>query len=78
LLQAIRRYLKASANKNVEEEAVESKPKAGPSKSKKLKAVYTVRDVLKELYRPLIDMEIPFKSTDPEYLGSYQRAVTTV
>lgn len=53
-------------------------PKAGPSKPKKAKKLYSIRDVLKALHRPLIDNEIPYTSQDPEYIGSYQRAVTTV
>lgn len=76
--QAIRRYLKGNAERDEEGEAAATKPKPGPSKNRKPKPVYTVRDVLTELYRPAIDAEIALKSTDPDYLGSYQRAVTTV
>lgn len=49
----------------------------GP-KPKKIKEVYTLRDVIKQHYRELVEAEIPYKSTDKEYLGSYQRAVRTV
>jgi len=62
----------------LETEVADPIPKAGPSKPKKAKKNYTIRDVLKELYRPLIDDAIPYKSSDAEYLGSYQKAVTTV
>lgn len=47
-------------------------------KPKKAKQVYTIRDVIKQNYRSLIEENIPFKSTDKEYLGSYQKAVSTV
>ena len=49
----------------------------GP-KPKKIKEVYTLRDVIKQHYRELVEAEIPYKSTDKGYLGSYQRAVRTV
>jgi hypothetical protein len=78
MLQAVKRYLKGSAAAKLDVQAEDPQPKAGPSKSKKAKPLYTIRDVLKELHRPAIDAEIPFKSTHPDYLGSYQRAVTTV
>ena len=45
---------------------------------KKVKKVYTIRDVIKQRYQTLVNEEIPFKSNEPEYLGSYQKAVTTV
>jgi hypothetical protein len=52
----------------------------GNPKPLKVKQVYTVRDVIKDLekYKDLIKNEIPYKPTDKEYIGSYQRAVTTV
>ena len=53
-------------------------PEADRPKPKKLKKLYTIRDVVKQQYRHLIEDEIPYKSTDKEYLGSYQRAVTAV
>ena len=37
-----------------------------------------MRDVIKNHYKSLVEDEIPFKSTDKGYLGSYQRAVTSV
>ena len=49
----------------------------GP-KPKKIKEVYTLRDVIRQHYKELVEAEIPYKSTDKEYLGSYQHAVTTV
>lgn len=51
---------------------------SGESKPKKIKQVYNIRDVIKQQHRDLVEKEIPYKSTDKEYLGSYQRAVTTV
>ena len=37
-----------------------------------------MQDVIKQFHQELIMAEIPYKSTDKEYIGSYQRAVTTV
>jgi hypothetical protein len=34
--------------------------------------------VIKQKYKTLVEDEIPYKTTDKEYLGSYQRAVTSV
>src|SRR5271168_926506 len=48
------------------------------SKTIKIKQVYTIRDVIKQSYRALIEDEIPFKPTDKDYISSYQCAVTTV
>jgi hypothetical protein len=48
------------------------------TKPKKVKKIYTIRDVIKQQYQSRVNDEIPFKSTDKEYLGSYQRAVTAV
>lgn len=70
-LQVIRRYFKGALSKNREAEVDEPKPK-------KVKQLYSIRDVIKQHYRALIDDEIPYKPTEKEYLGSYQRAVTTV
>jgi vacuolar-type H+-ATPase subunit E/Vma4 len=56
----------------------ESKEEVDDPKPKKIKQVYSIRDVIKKNHRDLIQDEIPFKSTDKEYIGSYQRAVTTV
>jgi len=50
----------------------------GDLKPAKLKKVYTIRDVIKSIYQSRVDDEIPYKSTDKEYIGSYQRAVTAV
>jgi hypothetical protein len=51
---------------------------SGDPKPKKIKQVYKIRDVIKQRHRDLVEAEIPYKSTDKEYLGSYQSAVTTV
>jgi hypothetical protein len=51
---------------------------SGEAKPKKIKLVYTIRDIIKQQYRELVNEEIPYKPTDKEYIGSYQRAVTTV
>lgn len=34
--------------------------------------------MIKQHYRSLIQEEIPYQTTDKQYLGSYQKAVTTV
>lgn len=52
--------------------------KAEQSKPKKIKQIYTIRDVIKQQYRHLIENEIPYQPGDTEYLGSYQKAVTEV
>jgi hypothetical protein len=57
---------------------MESAPQVEKPKPKKVKSFYTIRDVIKHQYKSLVDKEIPFKSTDKEYLGSYQKAVTSV
>jgi hypothetical protein len=50
----------------------------GEPKPSKIKSVYTVRDVIKQHHRELVEAEIPYEPTDKEYIGRYQRAVTTV
>jgi hypothetical protein len=77
-LQAVRRCLTGAIKKDLEQQLVAPTPKAGPSKPKKRKELYTIRDVVKVLHRPLIDNEIPCTSKDPDYIGHYQRAVTTI
>jgi hypothetical protein len=47
-------------------------------KPTKIKQVYTVRDVVKQNHKELVEAEIPFKSTEKNYIGGYQRAVTNV
>ncbi len=69
--QAITCYLKGVLKK-------ESGPEVQQTKPKKVKKVYMLRDFVKHHYRSRVEKEIPFKSTDKEYLGSYQRAVTSV
>jgi len=80
MLQAIRRFLKATIHKDLEEskEVAEAKPKVEGRKPKKVKPIYTVRDVIKHHHRSLIDDEIPFNSGEPEYLARFQGATTTV
>jgi hypothetical protein len=70
-LQAITGFIKRRIKK-------EPAPQVEKPKPKKAKQVHTIRDVIKHSYKSLVDEEIPFKSTDKEYLGSYQRAVTSV
>jgi len=70
-LQAIHRYIKGRIKK-------ESATKVEKPKPKKLKKIYTIRDVIKHHYRSRVMEEIPFKPTDRGYLGSYQKAVTKV
>ena len=69
--QAIGRYIKGCIKK-------ESIPEVEEPKPKKVKKIYNIRDVIKQHYRSLVVDEIPFKSTDKEFLGHFQRAVTTV
>ena len=70
-LQAIHRYIKGRIKK-------ESATKVEKPKPKKLKKIYTIRDIIKHHYRSRVMEEIPFKPTDRGYLGSYQKAVTKV
>jgi len=70
-LQAITRFIKRRIKK-------EPAPQVEKPQRKKVKKVYTMRDVIKHHYKSLVEEEIPFKSTDKGYLGSYQRAVTSV
>ena len=56
----------------------EAQPAAEAPKPKKLKPIYKLRDVVKKLYRWRIEDKIPYKSTEPEYLGRYQKAVSDV
>lgn len=44
----------------------------------KLKQVYGIRDIIKQKYRDQIKAEIPYEPSDKSYIGSYQRAVTTI
>jgi hypothetical protein len=48
------------------------------AKPTKLKHKYSIRDVIKQIYRDRIEEEIPHKSTDKRYIGCYQRAVTKI
>lgn len=48
------------------------------TKPLKIKQEYTLRDVIKQNKRALIEAQIPCNPTDKEYIGHYQRAVTTV
>ena len=63
----------ATANK----EATATSNKADP-KPRKIKQVYTLRDVVKQHHRDLVEAEIPYQPTDPKYIRSYQWAVSTV
>jgi hypothetical protein len=56
----------------------ETATQSGDPKPKKIKQVYSLRDVIKQIHRDLIEAEIPHKPTDKAYIGSYQRAVTAV
>ena len=55
-----------------------STPDVEEPKHKKVKRVYNIRDAIKQNYKSLVKNEILFESTDKKYLGSYQKAVTTV
>jgi hypothetical protein len=77
-MQVVRRCLTASAKKDYEAEAAPPKSKAQEQKRKKVKPSYTIRDVIRENYRSLIDNEIPYPPGDPEYIARFQAALTTV
>lgn len=47
-------------------------------KPKKIKKVYSIRDVIIYNHRDLIEAENPLKPGDTKYIGSYQRAVKKV
>lgn len=74
-IQAIRRYIKVCLKKerSPTEESIDD-----VKKPRKIKKVYTVRDVVKQKHCSLINKEIPYNPQTKEYLGNYQRAVTTV
>jgi len=65
--QAVSRYIKAFIKK-------ESSKGDDDSKPSKLKLTYKIRDVIKKNYRERIEQEIPYKSSDKEYLSCYQSA----
>lgn len=50
----------------------------GSAKPGKVKQVYTIRDVIKNKYQELIEEYNPYKPTDKEFLGSYQKALSKV
>lgn len=77
-LQAIRRQLTAAVRKDSEPEATPANDKVAAPKPSKLKETYTIRDVIKQNYRTLVNDQIPCKPTDKDYIGCFQRAVTTV
>ena len=78
MLQAVRRYLTACIKTDSEPEATPTEAKVQEPKPKKVKQVYTMRDVITNNYRALVNDQISCKPTDQEYIGSFQRAVTTV
>jgi hypothetical protein len=75
-IQTICRYFKGIINK--ESINKESSSDGGVPKPAKNKQVYSIRDVIKQKYQALIEDEIPYKSTDKQYISHYQRAVTNV
>ena len=56
----------------------DSSKKTESSKPTKAKQTYKIRDVIKKIHRKRIEDEIPVKSNDKDYIGYYQRAVTTI
>lgn len=72
LLKVITRYIKASIKKD------DATISAGDPKPNKTKQVYTIRDVIIQNHRDLVDREIPHDPKGKQYIGGYQRAVTTV
>jgi hypothetical protein len=77
-LQAIRRYLKTSMAKDLEGEVVAEPETKVRRKPKKVKSIYTIRDVIKYHYRDLIDGKIPYQPGEPEYLAKFQATATSV
>lgn len=73
--QAISRYIKLSIEKETNKEPDDLTLKPKPKKAKQL---YSIRDVIKQNHRKLVEEEIPYDANDPKYIGSYQRAVTAV
>lgn len=43
-----------------------------------MKKVYTIRDVIKQIYKDRIQEEIPYKPSDKKYIGRYQIALSSV
>jgi len=71
VFQAIGRYFNGLLCKASSAGGVAPKPV-------KIKQVYTIRDVIKQNYRELIEEKIPFKPTEKNYLSHYQAALTQV
>lgn len=72
-LQAIRRHIKGSAKKESSKDVQDD-----VERPKKAKTTYNARDIIKYNHREKIDSEIAMKPNSKRYLGSYQRAVTTI
>ena len=70
--QAISCYIKGFLKKK------ESAPEVEKPKPKKIKKVYSIRDVVKYHYRSRVEKENPLKPSDKDFLGGYQKAVTAV
>ena len=66
------------ARRRFEEEAAAPQSKDQDHKPRKVKHTYTLRDVIKENHRSLIDSQIPYPPGEPEYIARFQAAVTTV
>ena len=60
------------------EEAVAEPETKVQRKPKKVKPIYTIRDVIKHHFRDLIDEEIPYQPGEPEYIARFQATATTV
>jgi hypothetical protein len=73
--KAVSQHIKLSIEKETNEECDDPMLKLKPKKAKPL---YTVRDVIKQNHRNLVEKEIPYDANDPKYIGSYQRVVTAV
>ena len=77
-MQVVRRCLKTLPEEDFEEEAAAPQSKDLDHKPRKVKHTYTLRDVVKENHRSLIDSQIPYPPGEPEYIARFQAAVTTV
>lgn len=56
----------------------ETSKKGETSKPRKPKQKYKIRDVIQRVYRERIEELIPVEKSDKDFIGHYQRAVSTV
>ena len=63
---------------SIKNESKDSSQGDEDAKPTKLRHKYSIRDVIKQIYRDRIEEEIPHKTTDKRYISCYQRAVTKI